>query len=60
MISTEIVGANAMTIAPMVKRMSDIIIVGFLPSLSAEGPPIKEPIAAPKVANDTIVYITDD
>lgn len=55
-IKTGIVGAIAITTAPIVNKMSDIMIVGFLPSLSAEGPPIREPIAAPRVARETIVY----
>jgi hypothetical protein len=38
--------------------MSARIIVGFLPYLSANGPPKIEPNAAPNVASDTIVLIS--
>ena len=55
-IKTGIVGAVPMTIAPVENSMSVIIIVGFLPHLSERGPPNKEPIAAPKIAKETIVY----
>ena len=56
MMSTGIVGAMAITIAPVVNRISEIIIVFFLPKKSAQGPPRMDPTAAPKVARDTIVY----
>lgn len=48
-------GAIPMTTAPIVNSISAKIIVGFLPILSENGPPIKEPNAAPKVARETIV-----
>ena len=54
MIKTAIVGATPITIAPIVNRISANIIVGFLPILSEKGPPIMEPNAAPRVANETI------
>ena len=55
MMSTEIVGAKAMTMAPRVNRISEIIMVFFLPKKSAQGPPNTDPTAAPRVARDTIV-----
>ena len=54
---TAIEGAVPITIAPTVKQISASIIVSFLPILSAIGPPIREPIAAPRVARETIVFI---
>ena len=51
---TGIVGATPIMIAPMVKRKSEAIIVNFLPNLSAIGPPKREPMAAPRVARETM------
>ena len=50
-------GATPMMMAPMVKRTSETMIVGFLPQLSEMGPANSEPTAAPNCASDTIVYI---
>jgi hypothetical protein len=40
-------GATPMMMAPMVKRTSETMIVGFLPQLSDMGPAKSEPTAAP-------------
>lgn len=40
--------------APIVNRISAKIIVGFLPYLSEKGPPMTDPKAAPRVANETM------
>ena len=49
-------GATPIITAPIIKKISAVIIVSFLPNLSANGPPNKEPIAAPSWAKDTMVY----
>lgn len=41
--------------APPIKKISAIIIVIFLPNLSEKGPKLIDPIAAPIIANETIV-----
>jgi len=53
--STPTFGAKAIITAPQVKQISAIYIVGFLPSLSENGPAISEPITAPTIAILTIV-----
>ena len=54
-IRTATVGLAAMITAPEMNRISAMSKVGFLPTLSAKGPATKLPIAAPRVAIDTIV-----
>jgi hypothetical protein len=53
--STPIVGARPIMIAPEVNNTSAIRIVFFLPILSEIGPAVREPKAAPSVASETIV-----
>jgi hypothetical protein len=47
MIRTRIEGARPIIRAPRVNSTSDNIIVGFLPQLSATGPAMRDPTAAP-------------
>jgi hypothetical protein len=48
-------GANAIKTAPNVKSKSAHIVINFLPYLSAKGPAINDPKAAPTRAIETIV-----
>lgn len=52
-ISESMLQEKAIFAAPKVNKISEIIIVGFLPILSDNGPAIKAPINAPNYANET-------
>ncbi len=50
-----IVSAMPMSRGPAIRNTSAITTVGFLPSLSANGPPKSDPMADPSNATETIV-----
>lgn len=49
-----------MTTAPNVKKQSATMIMILRPYLSERGPATMEPMAAPKVVKETIVYKKED
>ena len=51
-------GVNPMIRHPTVKKMSAKSIVGFLPILSAMGPPNNDPTAAPARVDETMISVS--
>ena len=51
-------GVNPIIRHPTVKKMSAKSIVGFLPYLSAMGPPNSDPMAAPARVDETMISVS--
>ena len=52
---TGIEGEKAIRREAKVQNRSAVIMVGRLPNLSAKGPPRRDPAAAPRVVNETMI-----